>query len=362
VTRFLAEINRLAEKHPVSVMEVCGTHTVAVHRSGLLGLLPENLRLISGPGCPVCVTAEDDIYRFCLLSRRKDVIITTFGDLIRVPAGDFSLEKERSAGADIRVVYSPADALLIAENNPDRKVIFLGVGFETTVAPIAATILEAEARQRRNFFVLPVLKTIPVVMDVLLQSPKVKIDGFLCPGHVSTIIGAEPYRFIPEKYLRPAVITGFSPEDILEGLLLILRQIDEGKPTVEIQYRRAVSPEGNRKAQELMNCVFQPAEANWRGLGKIPGTGLVLRERFREFDAELFPIGEKPVFKRSSLCRCGEVLTGVIRPDQCRQFGKNCTPEKPLGPCMVSSEGACAAVFRYGGASGGVASAGRHRV
>jgi len=348
VKKILAELQALADKKPISIMEVCGTHTVAVYRSGIAGLLPKNLRLISGPGCPVCVTSESDLYRFFVLSRKKGVIITTFGDLLRVPAGKTSLEKERAKGADVRIVYSPMDALTIAAENPGKNVVFLGIGFETTAPAIAGAVLEAKQRRLTNFFLLSALKTIPAAMEALLNFPKVRIDGYLCPGNVSVIIGSRPYRFISEKYHRPAVIAGFQPKDILEGLLLILKQIKSGKSKVEIQYRAAVHPKGNEVAQKLIRMVFTAGPASWRGLGVIPKTGLKLKAAFQQFDGQKhFALPEGETIKPNPACRCGEVITGAITPEDCRQFRRKCTPEKPLGPCMVSVEGTCAAYYKY---------------
>ena len=348
VKKILAELKALTDKKPVFIMEVCGTHTVAVYRSGIAGLLPKNLRLISGPGCPVCVTSESDFCRFFALSRKKGVIITTFGDLLRVPAGKTSLEKERAKGADVRIVYSPMDALTIAEENPGKDIVFLGIGFETTAPAIAGAVLEAKRRNLKNFFLLSALKTIPAAMEALLNFPKVRIDGYLCPGNVSVIIGSRPYRFISEEYHRPAVITGFQPEDILEGLLLILKQIKSGKPKVEIQYRAAVHPKGNEVAQKLIRRVFAAGPASWRGLGVIPKTGLKLKTEFQRFDGQKhFNLPEGEIIKSNPACRCGEVITGAITPEDCQQFRRKCTPEKPLGPCMVSVEGTCAAHYKY---------------
>ena len=348
IHKTLTELQALAGKKPVSIMEVCGTHTMAVYRSGIAGLLPKNLHLISGPGCPVCVTSESDFYRFFTLSRKKRVIITTFGDLLRVPAGKTILEKERAKGADVRIVYSPMDALTIAAENPGKNVVFLGIGFETTAPAIAGAVLEAERIGLKNFFLLSALKTIPAAMEALLNFPKVRIDGYLCPGHVSVIIGSRPYRFISEKYHRPAVIAGFQPEDILEGLLLILKQIKSGKPKVEIQYRAAVHPKGNEVAQNLIRRVFAAGPASWRGLGVIPKTGLKLKAEFQRFDGQKqFNLPEGEIIRPNPACRCGEVITGAITPEDCQQFRKKCTPENPLGPCMVSVEGTCAAHYKY---------------
>ena len=348
VRKILTELQALADKKPVSIMEVCGTHTVAVYRSGIAGLLPKNLRLISGPGCPVCVTSESDLYRFFVLSRKKGIIIVTFGDLLRVPAGKTSLEKERAKGADVRIVYSPMDALAIAEENPGKDIVFLGIGFETTAPAIAGAVLEAKRSGLTNFFLLSALKTIPAAMEALLNFPKIRIDGYLCPGHVSVIIGSRPYRFISEEYHRPAVIAGFQPEDILEGLLLILKQIKSGKPKVEIQYRAAVHPKGNEVAQNLIRRVFAAGPASWRGLGVIPKTGLKLKAEFQRFDGQKqFNLPEGEIIRPNPACRCGEVITGAITPEDCQQFRKKCTPENPLGPCMVSVEGTCAAHYKY---------------
>ncbi len=329
-------------------MEVCGTHTVAIYRSGIANLLPKNLRLIAGPGCPVCVTSEADLYHFATLSREKGVILTSFGDLLRVPANGTSLEKERTKGGDIRIVYSPAEALTIAIKNPEKDVAFLGIGFETTAPVVAATVLEARRLNLKNFYLFSVLKRIPPVMERLLDLAKVKIDGYLCPGHVSVIIGSKPYSFIPTIYRRPAVIAGFQPEDILEGLLLILKQIKSNKPKVEIQYRGVVTPEGNKIAQSLINQVFVSAPASWRGLGILSDTGFKLKNEFLRFDGWYhFSIPEDDTIRPDLKCRCNEVIIGAIEPEECGQFRRRCTPEKPLGPCMVSSEGACAAHYKY---------------
>lgn len=356
LSRCLKEIAALAGKDPISIMEVCGTHTMAARRSGIPAMLPDNLRLISGPGCPVCVTPDRDLYRYCLLSRDRDIIITTFGDLLRVPVSGTTLERERERGADIRVVYSPMDSLTLARDNPGKRVVFIGVGFETTAPAVAATVIMAREERLKNFHLLSSLKTMPRAMKALLEAPGIKIDGYLCPGHVSAIIGSRPYRFIPEIYHRPAVITGFEPEDILQGLLLILKQLREKDCRVEIQYRRAVKPVGNPAARRVMETVFQPVDDEWRGLGVIPGSGLKLRAPFRDFDGWRSCVSPDITNKlpaKNPDCLCGRVITGSLQPEECPQFQKGCTPENPLGPCMVSSEGSCAASYRYRQATSG---------
>ena len=332
----------------INLMEVCGTHTTVIFRSGIKKLLPDFVNLLSGPGCPVCVTPETEIEKAILLAKRRDFIITTFGDILRVPGATSSLEKERTKGSDIRVVYSCLDALNIARSNPGKMVIFLGVGFETTSPTITATVLQAEEEGVDNFFILSTLKLIPPAMELLLKSREVRIDGFICPGHVSVIIGAKPYRKLAENYQVPCVIAGFEPLDILQSIYLLLLQIKEKRPRVVIQYKRAVKAEGNQKAQKLMKKVFEIKDSHWRGLGMIEKSGLFLRKEYRGFDVEKkFPLKVKRTIRRSG-CICGEILRGVKSPSDCPLFGKSCTPENAIGPCMVSSEGSCAAYFKYG--------------
>ena len=342
----IEEIHRLADE-PIRLMEVCGTHTVSIARYGLKKILPRTIELISGPGCPVCVTSQSDVDRAISLAKVPEAAITTFGDMVRVPGSHSTLARERAEGADVRVVYSPLDALRAAEAAPKTKVIFLGVGFETTAPTIAATVLEARIRGLDNFFVFSAHKTVPRALKALLELGEVKLSGFLLPGHVSAIIGSRPYEFLAGDYGMPCVISGFEPLDILQSVLLLVRQVKSRNPRVEIQYRRGVNAEGNLKAQEVMARVFEPSDVEWRGIGTIPGTGLALREELSGFDAArafalpLIPSRENPG------CRCGEVLRGVIRPRECKLFAAVCTPQNPVGPCMVSFEGSCAAAFKY---------------
>ncbi|HEY3347741.1 MAG TPA: hydrogenase formation protein HypD [Nitrospirota bacterium] len=329
-------------------MEVCGSHTVAIFKSGIRDLLPKNISLVSGPGCPVCVTAVEDVDRAVALARIPEVILATFGDMVRVPGSDYSLNKAKAEGADVRIVYSPFDALTFAKLYPNRKVVFFAAGFETTSPAVAATLARAGEEGITNFFLLSVHKTIPGAMRALLDTPELQIDGFLCPGHVSTIIGSEPYSFITDEYKRAAVVAGFEPVDILQSTLMMIKQIEESNPRVEIQYRRAVSEEGNPKAREVVDRHFEPADSNWRGIGVIPGSGLKLRPEFAAYDAEKvfdIKIGEP---KEAKGCSCGKVLQGIISPPECKLFGKVCTPEAPVGACMVSYEGSCAAYYKYG--------------
>lgn len=351
IVRGLAElINRLAESHdrPMTFMEVCGTHTMAIYQFGIRSILPPGVRLISGPGCPVCVTPIGYVDKAVAYARLPDTIIATFGDMLRVPGSSSSLMEERARGADVRVVYSPLDAVSLADRNPGKRVIFLGVGFETTAPTIAGTILTAQAKGLTNLLVLASHKTIPVPMRILSSDPDLGIDGYLCPAHVSAIIGGDAYRFLAEEDGIPCVVTGFEPADILQGVAMLIRQIVERRTEVEIQYRRFVTREGNSRAKELISRVFIPCDSVWRGLGAIPDSGLSIREEFSRFDAEK----SLPVVVEESReptgCLCGEVLKGKISPSECPLFGTACTPEDPVGACMVSSEGSCAAAYKYG--------------
>ena len=349
ISRDIVEKIKSISRNPVRLMEVCGTHTVAIFRSGIKPLLPPSVQLTSGPGCPVCVTPAGEIDRAIALSRRQDVILVTFGDLMRVPGSSSSLQLERAKGAAIRVVLSPLDAVHIAEENPDKIVCFFAVGFETTSPAIAAAVQEAHRKGLSNFYLLSSQRLIPPAIRALLSGGKVKIDRFILPGHVSVIIGKTPYFFVAQEFGLPGVITGFEPLDILEGIYLLLRQREEGRTSIEIQYSRAVKEEGNQHALDIMNTVFAPADARWRGLDTIPKSGLVLREEFADMDAaQAFDI---PYADKADPpgCRCGEVLQGLCTPPECALFGTRCTPEDPVGPCMVSSEGSCAAYHTYGG-------------
>jgi hydrogenase expression/formation protein HypD len=334
-------------KTPVKFMEVCGTHTVSIAKHGLREVMPEKITLLSGPGCPVCVTSNSDIDTAIEFARNPDVIVTTFGDMMKVPGSYSSLSEEKAEGRDIRIVYSPLDALQFAENNPDKQVVFIGVGFETTVPIIAAAIEQAQSRGIENFTVFSAHKTVPEALRALVNDPDVQIGGFILPGHVSTIIGQEPYMFLADEYGVPSVITGFEPVDVLQGVYMLAKQVEEGRAEVEIAYTRGVPPQGNPTAIQKVNEVFEPADAEWRGIGVIPNTGLAIREEFAAYDAmKKIPV-DVPEPKEIAGCQCGEVLRGVTLPFECKLFARSCTPEHPVGPCMVSSEGSCAAYYRY---------------
>jgi hydrogenase expression/formation protein HypD len=330
-------------------MEVCGTHTVSIFRNGIRSVLPDTVSLLSGPGCPVCVTDQTDIDAFIALARQQDVIITTFGDLMRVPGFESSLQLERAGGCDIRMIYSPMDALDIAQKHPDKRIVFLGVGFETTTPAIAASILAARTRQVDNFFVFSAHKLVPPALDALMQlNERNNIDGFLLPGHVSVIIGVKGYREFFGKHSIPCAIAGFEPEDILQAMLALIVQVETGCPKLENAYPRAVTDEGNPKAEQILQEVFEPADVYWRGIGVIPGSGLKIRPEFSSYDAEKsFDLGVSPVRKEDDGCACGDILTGLKTPLECPLYKKKCTPLLPYGPCMVSSEGTCAAYYRY---------------
>jgi hydrogenase expression/formation protein HypD len=333
---------------PVTFMEVCGTHTMAIYQYGLRHLLPPQVRLISGPGCPVCVTPNDYIDRAVACCRLPAAIIATFGDMVRVPGSTSSLMEERARGADVRIVYSPLDAVKLAAENPDKRVIFLGVGFETTAPTIAGSILAAVAKGLSNYFVLSAHKTIPVPMQVLSADPELSIDGYLCPAHVSAIIGAEAYRPLAEERGVPCVVTGFEPVDVMKGVEMLAIQAAEARSTVEIEYSRVVKWSGNPKAREIMAEVFAPCDAEWRGIGTIPGSGLEIREKYAQFDAEKAIVLDVEVAREHAGCRCGDILKGKATPFECPLFATACTPEAPVGACMVSSEGTCAAAYKYG--------------
>ena len=334
---------------PFTFMEVCGTHTVALFRTGLASLLPAGLTHLSGPGCPVCVTHDSEIAAAVSLAGRADVVLATFGDLMRVPDPEGrSLKTAKASGAHIAVVYSPLEALDIARENADKNVVFLGVGFETTAPTVAATILAAREQNISNFMVLSCHKLVPPALRLLLSGPDCGVDGFLLPGHVSTILGLEPYNFIAAEYKRPAVIGGFEATDLLQALISLVEQADSPAPRVLNTYGRGVSPEGNPKAREIMDKVFAPAPARWRGLGVIPDSGLAIRPAFAAFDALRRLEITLPETRTIPGCRCGDVLSGRMRPPDCPLFGKACTPAQPIGPCMVSTEGSCAAYYNYG--------------
>jgi len=330
----------------VTVMEVCGTHTHAIAAAGLRGLLPPGVRLISGPGCPVCVTPVDYLDRAIALGRRSEVILCTFGDLVRVPASRSSLEHERAHETDVRIVCSPRDALAIARENEDRTVVFLAVGFETTIPGIAAAIAEAEADGVSNFLVLPGGKLIEPPLRALMEDDEVGVDGFLLPGHVSVILGADFYRFVSDEFEVPAAIAGFTPADVMRALVAIVGQIRDGCARVQNLYARAVRPEGNLTAKALMARYFEPRDDRWRGLGTIPASGVALSPAVAWRDASWIPVDPGVPIEPHG-CRCGEILKGVIEPRDCPLFAHACSPEHPVGACMVSSEGTCAAWYRH---------------
>ena len=332
---------------PVKFMEVCGTHTMSIARFGIRRLLPENVELISGPGCPVCVTPNQYLDHAIAIGRLPNVILTTFGDMVRVPGSTSSLEKEKAAGRDIRVVYSTLDALQIAESNPDKHVIFLGVGFETTVPTIAGAVLLAKSKGLKNFSILTAHKTMPRPMAVLASGDEVQLDGFICPAHVTAIIGAKAYQFLADQYGKACVVTGFEPVDIMQGILFLLKQVKEKNPHVDNQYSRVATWEGNKEAQRIIYKVFQPTDAIWRGIGNIPDSGLELRQEYRDYDAAYRFEVEVESTREHPGCICGQVMMGARKPFDCKLFGKVCTPENPVGSCMVSSEGTCAAYYKY---------------
>ena len=339
-------IHRLAPEH-ATLMEVCGTHTVAIARNGIRDLMPEGLRLASGLGCPVCVTCNRDIDTVIALARIPNVTITTFGDMTRVPGSTSSLLAEQAAGRSVEIVYSPLDALAFAKAHPEREVVFVGVGFETTTPLVAMVIKRAKAMGLSNFTVFAAHKNMPGALELLVGDPTLELDALILPGHVSTIIGAEPYRFLAEKYGIPGVITGFEPVDVLQGIAMLVRQLHEGRAEIEIAYARGVMPEGNPVALAAIGEVFETCTATWRGLGDIPGSGYRIRDEFADFDAvRRFEPDVEPT-RDPKGCRCGDVLRARIAPNECPLFRTVCTPENPVGPCMVSSEGSCAAYYRY---------------
>lgn len=349
MAKLSAELTGLAHRlqRPVHFMEVCGTHTVNACRSGVHSLMPDTVNLVSGPGCPVCVTAQRYIDALVGLGRRDEVIVATYGDMLRVAGEGGSLELARSEGADIRVVTSTLEALGIARRHPDRQVVFAAVGFETTAPSTAAAVLAARDEGLENFTVLPCHKLVIPAMTTLLEDPSIRIDGFLCPGHVSVIIGSGVYGPLVDRFGKPCVVVGFEAQQIMEGVVHLTRQAARGEARLENLYAEAVTTEGNRVAQDLLNRVFVPGDSAWRALGVIESSGLDLRPEFEawnafhRFDITLGPDREPPG------CRCGDVITGRCNPMDCKLFGRVCTPIYPVGPCMVSSEGSCQAHFRY---------------
>jgi hydrogenase expression/formation protein HypD len=329
-------------------MEFCGGHTHAILRFGIPTLLPETVDLRSGPGCPVCVTSAGDLDRAIAMAQVPEVILTTFGDMIRVPGSRTSLAQAKAEGADVRVVYSPLDALQVARQNPDRPVVFLGVGFETTAPMVASAVLTAEAENLDNFTVFSTHKLTPPATLAILDAGEVALDGVIGPGHVTTVIGADAWRFLPEDYGIPCAVAGFEPLDLLRAILALVVMAEEGNHRVDNTYVRSVTAEGNASAQQAIERVFEVADADWRGFGTVPQSGLDVRNEYGRFDAgRRFSVDVAPAQEPPG-CRCGDVLRGVLLPVECPLFAKACTPQKPIGPCMVSAEGACAAYYRYG--------------
>ncbi len=339
-----------SENSAINLMEVCGTHTMAIATAGIKQILPDNIKLLSGPGCPVCVTPAGDIDLVLALSAQKDVIITSYGDMLRVPGtarGD-NLNRRKALGADVRLVYSPLDALRIAKENPSKEVVFVGIGFETTAPGTAVAIMKAAEDGTENLSVFSTLKMVEPALRTLIADPEFNVQGFICPGHVATIIGEDGFRFLPQEYGLPAVISGFEAEDIILTVRSLVRQIREGRAELENRYKRAVAEHGNTEAMEFVNECFEPIGARWRGLGYIEDSGLGIRRDYRDFDA-LERFGMEPSDdEEETACRCGDVIQGKLDPRECPLFGKACIPEEPVGPCMVSSEGACAAAYKYG--------------
>jgi hydrogenase expression/formation protein HypD len=371
--RALVERIHALVQEPVSLMEVCGTHTVAISRYGLRSLMPSGLKLLSGPGCPVCVTPVADIDCAAAAARDPRVILATFGDMMRVPGSRSSLEKERAEGHDVRMVYSPLEALDVAAANPGREVVLVGVGFETTSPTIAATIIEADRRGIGNFSVLPLFKLVPPALDMLARVPARRLDGFICPGHVSAVIGADAYEPIAREHGIPCVVVGFEPLDILAGIVMLLEEVrgirtHGAKASVQTEYCRAVTRTGNKAAQRLLDRVFNVCDSEWRGIGVIPASGYEMNERTERFDARRRIAcdagaggGERATLDvdtsnepaAAAGCVCGDIMLGLALPTGCPLFAGRCTPRDPVGPCMVSSEGACAAFFKYEASAGG---------
>jgi hydrogenase expression/formation protein HypD len=342
----LERIRRLSRK-PARLMEFCGGHTVAIFKNGLRQLLPPNIEMLSGPGCPVCVTAAADLDKAIALGKLPDVIITSFGDMIRVPGSRSSLQQAKAEGADVRIVYSAQDAIAIARDNPGKSVVFIGIGFETTAPTIAASILQAEREKLKNYFVLSLHKVCPPIMKAILDLGEVNINGIICPGHVSAVIGSRPYQFLADDYHIACAVSGFEPADILLAVDRLVEQIESDRPEVAVPYSRGVKPEGNVTALRLMDNVFEIGDADWRGIGVVPSSGLQIKTRYEKFDAARNFEIKAATSREPKGCICGAILRGVSTPVDCKLFRNTCTPENPVGPCMVSSEGSCAAYYQY---------------
>lgn len=347
LSRPLFEKIRRLSKTPIRLMEVCGTHTVSIFRSGIRALLPDTISLLSGPGCPVCVTDQKEIDAFIELARIDDVIVTTFGDLMRVPGTVSSLQKEKADGRDVRIVYSTMDAVEIAGKNPEKKVVFLGVGFETTAPTIAASLLSAKQAGLTNYSVFSAHKLVPPALAALMSGSEINIDGFILPGHVSVVIGLKAYKPFFDEYRIPCVVAGFEPVDLLQAIAMLVEQVENNTPALENAYDRVVAEGGNPTAQSILHQVFRSTDAAWRGIGVIPQSGLKIRDEFSALDAEKIFTIDLPESEDPKGCACGEILTGTKIPPQCPLYKTVCTPIDPVGACMVSSEGTCAAYYRY---------------
>lgn len=349
VARVSEEIARVSEGSPVKIMEVCGGHTHVIFKYGIEDLLPPNIEMVHGPGCPVCVLPVGRLDDAMALAQIPGVIFTTFADMMRVPGSERSLLDIKAQGADVRFVYSPLDALKVAQQNPDREVIFFAIGFDTTTPSTAVTLSRAKALGIKNFSVFNNHVLLIPALKALLDAPDINISGFLAPGHVSMVIGMKPYDFIAKEYEKPVVVAGFEPLDVLQSVLMGVRQLKQGVRRVENQYSRVVSPEGNVLAQKMVDETMETREEfEWRGLGTIPRSALQMRQEYSQFDAEKrFAVPGRKVADHPA-CQCGSVLRGAIKPWECGVFGTACTPERPIGTCMVSSEGACAAYYNYG--------------
>lgn len=347
-TRLLLEqINSHTQVKPMTLMEVCGTHTHAIFATGARSLMPPNLKIISGPGCPVCVTSQEDIDTMIALSELPSIAICTFGDMLKVPGTKSSLALSKSKGFDVRIMYSPFDVIGWSQKEPGKMFVLVGIGFETTTPGFAATIIEAKKRNIKNVLHLCLHKTVPNALEALAQSSEVKVDGLILPGHVSAIIGTIPYGFLAQKYSIPGVVIGFEGSDIIEGIEILTEMIATGKPQIKNQYTRVVKDEGNAKAREIVSHVFEDCDASWRGIGVIPMSGLKHTKEYEDFDVLKHFNINVGFSKEPDGCICGKVILGVKTPNQCPLFERVCTPSNPVGPCMVSGEGTCSAYYKY---------------
>jgi hydrogenase expression/formation protein HypD len=345
---FSLQIRKLSQERPIRIMEVCGGHTMTIYKYGIKDLLPESIHLVSGPGCPVCVTSNGFIDHAVALACLPGVIVASFGDLIRVPGSSSSLLTERSQGRDVRVCYSPMDAVEIAGREPDKQVVFLGIGFETTAPTVAAAVKHAKTAGIKNFKILSAHKTMPHALRALVENRKVNIDALICPGHVSAIAGTKIYDFLADQYHIPCVVCGFEPMDMLQSIFMIIQQLHDGRAEVENQYSRVVTMTGNSVAQQLLKEVFMPCDMEWRGLGLIPESGLTLNNEYQDYDAvKTISVHMDSPSHENPACVCGDIMLGLKTPADCPLFGKACIPETPKGACMVSSEGNCAIYFKF---------------